>query len=576
MINKSLLVLVEKEKKYMYYTVALMVLRLCANIATTASICFIIYLTLKTNSLNSYILPTLVALLSIVVRYISINLTAKYKDILGRKVKKDIRLRIYKKIVTLGVDTNKDLGLAALTQVAIEGVEQLDTYYSAYIPQFFYAMIAPVILFFITLWLDLRFALVLIACVPLIPLSIVAVSKYANRIFTKYWSKYTSMGDVFLDSVQGLKELKIFQYDEIQHKKINKSAEEFRKITMKVLVMQLASTTIMDLIAYGGAAVGIAFALLSVNQTGLSPFVALFLILLAVEFFLPLRAFGSAFHIAMNGVSAGKKILTLLELPEPKWGSEKVETTQLHLQNVSFSYDEKRKILKDVTMDFPEVGFTSIVGESGCGKSTIANILLGSLRGDKGKVTVGEKDIESVSRDSYYSKIAVVSYDTYIFNCSVRENFLLANKDATDKEMQEALKSVNLLDFINENGGLDKVISEDAINISGGQKQRLALAINLLANKKTYIFDEATSNIDIESELIIMENIKQLSKTKSVILISHRLANVVDSNRIYFMEEGKLCQKGTHEQLLKKNGGYAKLYYTQQSFENAYRLEAVV
>lgn len=416
-------------------------------------------------------------------------------------------------------------------------------------------------------------AVILLCCVPLIPVSIVAVSKYAKKIFAKYWGKYTSMGDAFLDSVQGLKELKILKADEAQHQKINASAEEFRKITMKVLVMQLASTTIMDLVAYGGAGLGIAMAILSVIKWELAPVAALFLILVAVDFFLPLRAFGSAFHVAMNGASAGKKILNLLETSDPIWGTEKATGNEIKLDNITFSYDGKRDVLKNISMRFPETGMTSIVGESGCGKSTVVNMLLGAYRPQRGSVTVGGKPLESLTRESYYSRLAVVSYNTYIFSTTVRENFRLAKVSVTDEEMLSALQKVNLAEFIRENGGLDKVISEDAANISGGQKQRLALAVALVAEKSIYVFDEATSNIDIESEAIIMANIKALSKIKSVIVISHRLANVVPSDNIYYIESGVLMEQGNHEKLMKLDGGYAKLFTAQKELEMGYTQE---
>ena len=574
MIDKNLLRLLGDNKKYIFYTVGLMVLGLFANVGITASICWAINLAIHYDEYSGgatiFLWPAVCTVICIIVRYTASRLVGDLKDTLGRKAKKDLRERVYNKIVKLGVRSTDGMSMAGLTQVSMEGVEQLDLYYSSYILQFFYAMLAPFILFGITVWIEWRVAVVLLCCVPLIPVSIIAVSKYAKKIFAKYWGKYTSMCDSFLDSVQGLKELKIFKADEAQHTKMNETSEDFRKITMKVLVMQLASTTIMDLVAYGGAGIGIAMAILSVVKWELAPIAALFLILVAVDFFLPLRAFGSAFHIAMNGASAGKKILSLLEQSDPVWGEETVTDTEIKVENVTFSYDGKRDVLKNVSMTFPKTGMTAIVGESGCGKSTVVNMLFGAFRPKSGAVTVGGKELESLSRESYYSHLAVVSYNTYIFNETVRANFMLANKAVTDEEIYGALEKVNLADFIRENGGLDKVITEDAANISGGQKQRLALAVNLVAHKDIYVFDEATSNIDIESEAIIMANIKALSREKAVIVISHRLANVTPADLIYYMESGELKESGTHSELMERNSGYAKLYTTQKNLEEGY------
>lgn len=574
MIDKNLLQLLGNHKKYIFYTVALMVLGLFANVGITASICWAINIAIHYDEYSGgavvFLWPVVGAGIGIAIRYVCSRLVGDLKDTLGRKAKKDLRERVYNKIVKLGVRSTDGMSMAGLTQVAMEGVEQLDLYYSSYIPQFFYAMLAPFILFGITVWIQWRVAVVLLCCVPLIPVSIITVSKYAKKIFAKYWGKYTSMGDSFLDSVQGLKELKIFQADEAQHRKMNETSEEFRRITMKVLVMQLASTTIMDLVAYGGAGLGIAMAILSVLKWGLEPIWALFLILVAVDFFLPLRAFGSAFHVAMNGASAGKKILSLLEQPDPVWGKETVTDTEIKVENVTFSYDGRRDVLKNVSMTFPKTGLTAIVGESGCGKSTIVNMLVGAFRPNSGAVTIGGKKLESLSRESYYSHLAVVSYNTYLFNETVRENFRLAKPSVTDEEICTALKKVNLVEFIRENGGFDKVITEDAANISGGQKQRLALAVNLVADKDIYVFDEATSNIDIESEAIIMANIKALSKEKSAIVISHRLANVAPADRIFYMESGVVKEIGTHNELMKQMGGYARLYTTQKNLEEGY------
>lgn len=578
MIDKNLLRLLGKNKKYILYTVALMVVGLFANLTITASLCYAIHLALHYAEQSGgpviFLTPAVGAAAGILLRYISTRLVGNLRDLLGRRAKKDLRQQVYDKIVRLGVRSTDGMSMAGLTQVSMEGVEQLDLYYSSYIPQFFYAMLAPFLLFGLTVGIDWRVAVVLLCCVPLIPASIIAVSKYAKRIFAKYWGKYTSMGDGFLDSVQGLKELKIFQADEAQHGKMNETAEDFRKITMKVLVMQLASTTIMDLVAYGGAGLGIAFAVLGVADGRLSPVSALFLILVAVDFFLPLRAFGSAFHVAMNGASAGKKILSLLSQPDPEWGTEEVEDTETVLSDVCFSYDERRPVLKNVSMTLPRRGMTAIVGESGCGKSTVVNMLFGAFRQQSGSVTVGGKPLSSLSREAYYDKLAVVSYNTYVFNATVRENFRLADPAVTDEAVYEALDRVNLADFIRKSGGLDKVITEDAANISGGQKQRLALAVALVANKDIYVFDEATSNIDIESEAIIMRNIKALSQSKAVIVISHRLANVTPADLIYYMEAGEVKEQGTHATLMAAGGGYAALYTTQKELEEGYRAQS--
>ena len=571
MIDKELMKLLGTGKKYIMYAVLSMVIGLFANLGITLSICRAISLTMEDALPQAYMPVAIYAVLGILVRYVCTRFTGSVKDCIGREVKKDLREKTYDKIVRLGGKSTADMSMAGLTQVSMEGIEQLDLYFSSYIPQFFYAMIAPVILFLISVGMDAKVAVVLLCCVPLIPVSIIAVSKWAKKIFAKYWDQYTSMGDYFLDSVQGLKELKIFKADARQHERMNQTAEEFRQITMKVLTMQLASTTIMDLVAYGGAGLGIAFVVKDLSAGKISVATAIFLMLIAVDFFLSLRAFGSAFHIAMNGVSAGKKIQRLLETPDPVWGSRKVEETDITLENVTFSYDNERQVLKDINMIFPKMGMSAIVGESGCGKSTIVRLIDGNSVPLNGQIRVGTTPLKELSRKDFYSHISVVSYNTYLFNDTVRNNFLLAAPDATEKQMKEALEKVNLWKFIQENGGLDKEIKEDASNISGGQKQRLALAVNLVADTDIYIFDEATSNIDVESEAIIMKNIKALSKKKSVIVISHRLENIVPADQIYFLAAGEVKEHGSHKELMAAGKGYAALYNRQKALEEGYR-----
>ena len=570
MLDKDLFKLIGDNKKYVAVSVVLQVLSLIANIAITACICQTVYLLSTGAQLASYWVPAVGAVAAILLRFVCSVASGDVKDVLGRRIKKDLREKAYRKIVELGIKSTDELGMSGLTQVGIEGIEQLDLYFTSYLPQFFFAMIAPFVIFAICVWVDWRSSLVLLGCIPLIPLSILAVSRYAKKIFSKYWGKYTDMGDYFLDNVQGLKELKLFQADEAVHKKLNGSAEDFRKATMSVLTMQLVSTTVMDTVAYGGAGLGIAMAICGTIFWGVSPLAALFITLVAVEFFLPLRAFGSAFHVAMNGASAGKKLNTLLQQKATPWGTKDVQGTEIELKDVSFSYDEQREVLKHVNMQFQKNRMTAIVGESGCGKSTVVSLLSGVHPVTSGQILVGGTPLQELSRESWYQSLAVVSCNTYVFNESLRENFHMANASVSDEKIYEALAKVNMDEFVRQNGGLDKIISEDASNLSGGQKQRLAIAISSVSDKQVYVFDEATSNIDVESESIIMENIRALAKEKGVVLISHRLENVVPADEIYYMENGEVKESGTHAELMKQNGGYAKLYSTQKALEKGF------
>ena len=566
MLDRQLISLIGEDKKYVALAVLINVFSMLVNTLITAAVCYIVYLVYSGERGISYLLPALTVVLGALLRYLLMRASGECAARLGGNVKKTLRDKTYDKIMRLGVRSSGDMSVAGLTQISLEGVEQLDTYFSQYLPQFFYSVLAPVLLFAVCAFIDLSTALILLACVPLIPVSIVAVSKYAKKVFAKYWGRYTNMGDAFLDSVQGLKELKIFRADEARHRKMNQSSEEFRKITMKVLVMQLLSVTVMDLVAFGGAGAGIAVAI-SAGIKGLEPAKVLFLILVAAEFFLPLRALGSAFHVAMNGASAGRKILQLLALPEPEWGSEKVGDTSLRLQDVSFAYEGGKQALQGVNMSFPRRSLTAIVGESGSGKSTCVSLITGALRAQSGSVTVGGVPVQNLDREDYYAHLGVVSYNTFVFNASVRENFLMYAPRATQEQMFAALEEVDLADFVRAEGGLDKVIGEDGVNISGGQRQRLALAVNLLAQKSVYVFDEATSNIDGESEALIMAGIRRLSEKAVVILISHRMANVTCADNIYVLDGGRVAEEGTHEQLMQNGGVYARLFAAQKRLE---------
>ncbi len=413
-------------------------------------------------------------------------------------------------------------------------------------------------------------ALVLLVCVPLIPVTIAAIQTWAKKLLGKYWGEYTALGDTFLENLQGLTTLKIYQADDFKHREMNEQAEKFRKITMKVLTMQLNSITIMDLIAYGGAALGMILAALQFRANHVDLQGCLLIILLAADFFLPMRQLGSFFHIAMNGMAATDKIFHLLDLPEPpeRTGRVPEEDCSIHCENLTFSYDAQREILHGLEMEIPKGSFTAIVGESGSGKSTMASILMGRNRGYAGQLTVGGVPLTDISDESLLSSFTYVGHQSYLFKGTVRENLLMGAPKATEEEMWTVLEQVRLADFLRSEQGLDTALMEKAANLSGGQRQRLAMARALLRHTPVYIFDEATSNIDVESENDLMREIKRLNGTCTVILISHRLANVVEADRIYVLDQGVLAESGTHTELLSHEGAYSTLWRTQQELEN--------
>ncbi len=476
---------------------------------------------------------------------------------------------IYKKLLRLGSSYKEQANTSEVVQVAVEGVDQLETYFGAYLPQFFYAMLAPLTLFVVLSFVNFPSAIVLLVCVPLIPVTIIGVQRWAKKLLAKYWGQYTALGDTFLENLQGLTTTKIYQADAFKHKEMNEQSEQFRKITMKVLTMQLNSITVMDLIAYGGAALGVILATTQFRAGHVDLAGCILIILLAADFFLPMRLLGSFFHIAMNGMAASDKIFRLLDLQEPEKKSETVpEDYSIECKNLRFSYEPDREILHGVDMHFPKGSFTAIVGESGCGKSTISAILMGRNKGYSGQITVGGVSLCEISEESLMENFTYISHNSYLFKGTVRENLLMARPNAGEDTLWQVLEQVNLADFLRTEKGLDTALNEKASNLSGGQCQRLALARALLHDSPVYIFDEATSNIDVESENDIMRQIHALAKTKTVILISHRLANVVGADNIYVLDQGNIVENGDHNMLLGKRGAYAKLWNAQQELEN--------
>lgn len=570
MINKRLISTVKESKKYIAGNVIFQWCSLAANISMMAVITLLLDKLYRGEAQSGDILFTgLWAVLAIGVRFICTYLSSKMGYLSSKAVKKTLREKIYSKLLRLGSSYNKDVKASEVVQVAVEGVEQLETYFGAYLPQFFYSMIAPITLFVVLSFVNLPSALVLLVCVPLIPAAIAAVQTWAKKLLSKYWGQYTALGDTFLENLQGLTTLKVYQADQRKQLEMNEEAEKFRKITMKVLTMQLNSITIMDLIAYGGAALGVVMAVTQFSAGHVSLAGCLLIILLAADFFIPMRLLGSFFHIAMNGMAACDKIFRLLDMKEDK--SQKVtlkDSGDITCENLTFSYEENREILKGVDMKFPKGSFTAIVGESGCGKSTIASLLMGRNKGYGGSVKIGNTELSKIEENSLMNTITYIGHNSYLFKGTIRDNLLMGNPNSEDKEMWEVLRRTKLESFLKSENGLDTKLAEKASNLSGGQCQRLALARALLHNTPIYIFDEATSNIDVESENDIMEQIYELAKTKTVILISHRLANVENADNIYVLDDGKIVEKGSHKELLKQKGHYAKLWQAQKDLEN--------
>lgn len=570
MINKRLVRLLSDGKKYIYGNILFQWINLIANIAMIFLISNFISDTYYGNVTDSKFIKLIVILVIAVLTRVICNIaSSKMSYLSSRKVKQVLRHKLMEKMLALGSSYNEKVRTSEVVQVSVEGVEQIETYFGLYLPQLFYSLLAPLTLFAVIVFMSFTPAIVLLLCVPLIPISIAAVQTFAKKLLAKYWGKYTGLGDTFLENLQGLTTLKIYQADEYKNKKMNEEAEEFRKITMKVLKMQLNSITIMDLVAYGGAAIGIILTVRQFVDGNIRLEQAIAIILLSADFFIPMRQLGSFFHIAMNGMAAIDKIFKILDLEVPQ---EKMldlpETGSIKVENLSFAYDESHKVLNDVSIEIAERGMVSLVGASGSGKSTMASLLMKRSRNYNGSIVIGNTDFDEVSEKSVMENITYISHSSYIFKGTVRDNLLMAKPDAKDDELWDVLKKTNLADFFEADNGLDFEIKEAGGNLSGGQRQRLSLARGLLHDSRFYIFDESTSNIDVESEEIILGQIKKLAKTKGILMISHRLANVVSSDKIFVLEKGHLKEEGTHEELLTMHGTYSMLWQTQQSLEN--------
>lgn len=578
MIKTRLIEQVPSSKKYIALTVLAQWLKTVANIVMIFILSNLLAQILDGKAFDfKSLLPYLGAIAAVMfVRYLCGYASSQTAFFASSEVKKVLRQKMYKKLTRMGASYSEKVSTSEVLQVFVEGVDQLELYFGKYLPQFFFAMLAPITLFAVLVFVSWKASVVLLICVPLIPLSIVAVQKIAKRLLSKYWGVYTNLGDTFLENIQGLTTLKVYQADERKNVEMNEKAEEFRRITMKVLTMQLNSVSVMDIVAYAGSAVGVVIAIIQVKNGTITLPQAFLIIMLAADFFLPLRLLGSFFHVAMNGMAASDKLFKLLDTKEDEHGAEIPENLDgdIEIKDLSFSYDNEKTVLNDISATFKKHELISIVGESGCGKSTLASLLCGTTKGYSGSITIGGVEIKDIDEKTLMNNITAVNFNSYIFAGTVRENMLIADKSTSDEKMIEALKMVNLWSFLSEQDGLDTKLNQQGSNFSGGQRQRLAIARALLHNTPIYVFDEVTSNIDAESENDIMAVIHNMAKIKTVILISHRLENVVGSDKILLLDKGKIEESGTHSELMSFNKKYKLMYSTQAELEKYAKEEA--
>lgn len=580
MFNKRLLSICDSSKKWIGLTVLMNWISIICNIALILFIGTTVD-KLMNGNLNLNVISTslfIIAMLSI--RFVANFMSTKFSLHSSSEVKKTLRSTIYEKLLSLGVNYTDAISTSSTVQIAVDGVEQLEIYFGRFMPQLFYSLLAPLTLFAVMSFISFKTAIVLLICVPLIPMTIMAVMKIAKKLLSKYWGVYTDLGDSFLENLQGLTTLKIFDIDEDKNKEMNDNAEHFRKITMKVLSMQLNSITIMDLIAFGGSAIGILIAIAEFRAGLLTAGQVLIIILLSAEFFIPMRLLGSFFHVAMNGISASERMFKLLdtEVEEIKDLDEakltNLNNINIELKNVDFSYDKERKVLENINIEMKNNKMIALVGESGCGKSTITNLLLKQNKVDSGEILLNGINLNEIPFDVLTKKVGFINHSAYIFNGSIEDNIRMGKNDASYDEIYDALKKANLYEFVMSlPEKLNTNVGEGGSLLSGGQKQRLALARTIITDPEIYIFDEATSNIDVESEEKVWESIYKLSKNKTVIVISHRLANVKNADAIYVLDKGHIVEHGKHKELMMTKNKYYELVTHQQNLENIYREE---
>ncbi len=588
-------------------------------------------------SAETYVGCVLAIVVCAVLRFLMMRAAAYFGAEAAERVKLALREQLFNKMLAIGPSYSQHISTADVVQSAGEGIEQIQSFFELFLPQLFYAILAPVTLFFIVAPINMPTAVALLVCAPLIVLIVGMVAMRAARVFKKYWGKYTDMGSVFLDNVQGLETLKTFDADAHAAKKMGEQAEQFRVMTMNVLQIQLRSLTAMDVVAYGGAAAGVGVSIWQYASGAALPLAGVLLIvLLSADFFIPLRQLGSFFHVAMNGMTSTKRIFALLDTPIPAHGMQEMPEFGASDNGVDVCFDDVSFRYVDVNTDAAaavsvaadtavtadvetgktgQIGgksgvvgagktgmskdddgsvvalhgvsftarrgqVTAIVGPSGSGKSTAVELLSGNLSGyegcmwlqsgNTGNNSTQRYQINDLSIESLTREIAIVAAQSHLFAGTLRDNLLMAKPDATESELWQALEAAHISDFVRaQSQELDLAIEQGASNLSGGQKQRIAIARALLREPAVYIFDEATSSVDVESETLILQTIRALAdRGKTVIMVTHRMANAADADHVVVFEHGRVAEQGTHAELMRANGTYAKLFHAQQTVEN--------
>ncbi|MBM7549471.1 ABC transporter ATP-binding protein/permease [Peptoniphilus gorbachii] len=563
MFNKKLFNELKSEKIQILKLLLIKILQMATNVALIFLIGKSIESIINSNFSGSKFIFFMLLIIGLNIFLIKIEASISYKA--SYRIKNTLRERLMKKVFSFKMEYGSKVSISEVINLGVEGIEQLNLFYSALLPQLLFALIGPVILFFILSFLNFKIAIVMLLLIPLIPIAIMMVQKLAKKVVKTYWKSYTNLSEVFIDFLYGLTSLEVFNADEDYNDLLNEKAEDFRVKTMKLLMMQLNNITVLDLVSYAGSALGIILSIYYYSKGQLSIFAAFSFILLSQEFFLPLRRLGALFHVAMNGITAANSLFEILEIESIEDFEDviKDEKVDIEIRNLNFSYGEK-EILKNLNMKIKANKITAIVGESGCGKSTLAKLVGGIKRKYDGEILY--KGLSEISNDSLNENIMLVDNNPYFFKESLRYNLKIANKNADDDKLIEVLEEVGLYSYFKNIGCLDSKLESAGNNLSGGQKQRLAIGRVLLKEPKILILDESISNIDKESEDLILNLIQKLKEKMTIILITHRLNTVLQADYIYYLDNKKVAEEGSFEEI-SKGKLFSGIYKYQRELE---------